>query len=231
MIRTRDKERVRVITIDRPAVRNALRPTDLTALHAAVDETEQAVAYLHGAGDAFCAGADLDVVVNLDDPEAFARRGQRTAAAIADAETVVVCGVDGAARGGGVELALAADIRVATPAATFAEPGVAFGLFGTWGGTVRLPRIMGEGDALDFALSGRVFDADEALRTGLVSRITGDPRSVADEIATGKPGTRRTIKRRVRDRRDETSQEHAEAAAFEELVELYASEIATDRKQ
>ena len=229
MIRTRDEEAVRVITIDRPETRNALRPAELTALRTAVEGIDQPVAYLHGAGDAFCAGADLDVVAGLDDPEAFARRGQRLAAAIAGADAVVVCGIDGAARGGGVELSVAADVRVATPAATFAEPGVRFGLFGAWGGTVRLPRVMGEGAALDFALSGRVLDADEALRTGLVSRVVDDPRAVADEIAAGKPDALRAIKRRVRDRSDEATQERAEAAAFDELVRSHASEIAAER--
>lgn len=229
MIRTRDEEAVRVITIDRQGARNALRPTELTDLHTAIDETEQPVAYLRGAGDAFCAGADLDVVADLDDPAAFARRGQRLTAAIADANAVVVCGIDGAARGGGVEVALGADVRVATRAATFAEPGVAFGLFGAWGGTVRLPRVMGEGDALDFALSGRVLDADEALRTGLVSRVVDDPRAVADEIASGKPDALRAIKQRIRDRRDEDVQARAEATAFGELVRSHASEIAAGR--
>ncbi|MDZ5809871.1 enoyl-CoA hydratase/isomerase family protein [Halorubrum sp. AD140] len=248
MIRTRTDDRVRVVTIDRPERRNALRPEDLAALQSAVTSAAEPVTYLHGAGDAFCAGADLDVVAGLDSggdsdgddgpdgrgdadvPESFARRGQRAAAAIETADTVVVCGIDGAARGGGVELALAADVRVATPAATFAEPGVSFGLFGTWGGTVRLPRVMREGNALEFALSGRVFDADEALRTGLVSRVVDDPREVADAIATGKPDALRTVKRRVRDRRDEETQERAEAEAFAALVRAHGDEIAAARE-
>ena len=229
MIRTSDEASVRTVTIDRPDRRNALRPTDLTTLRTAVEDADRPVTYLHGAGDAFCAGADLDVVADLDDPEAFARRGQRTMSALTDAETVVVCGVDGAARGGGVELALAADVRVATPAATFAEPGVSLGLFGAWGGTVRLPRVMGEGNALDFSLSGRVLDADAALRTGLVSRVIDDPRAVADEIATGKPDALRAIKSRVRDRRGDDAQERAEAAAFAELVRAHAGDIAAGR--
>jgi len=245
VIRTRTDDRVRVVTIDRPARRNALRPEDLVALRTAVADAETPVTYLHGAGDAFCAGADLDVVAGLDGggdvdgdggddtttAAAFARLGQRAAAAIADADTVVVCGVDGAARGGGVELALAADVRVATPAATFAEPGVEFGLFGTWGGTVRLPRVMREGDALDFALSGRVIDADAALRTGLVSRVVDDPRAVADEIAAGRPDALRTVKRRVRDRRDDATQETAEADAFAALVRSHGDEIAAAREE
>lgn len=237
MIRTRTDDRVRVVTIDRPERRNALRPEDLDALRRAVADAETPVTYLRGAGDAFCAGADLDVVADLDtaddadDAAAFARRGQRTAAAVADADTVVVCGIDGAARGGGVELALAADVRIATPAATFAEPGVEFGLFGAWGGTVRLPRAMREGDALDFALSGRVLDADEALRTGLVSRVVGDPRAVADEIAAGKSDALRTVKRRVRDRRDDAAQADAEAEAFAALVRAHGAEIAASRTE
>ncbi|GAA0715579.1 enoyl-CoA hydratase/carnithine racemase [Halorubrum trapanicum] len=233
MIRTRTDGDVRVVTLDRPEARNALRPPDLTALREAFEEPEsderRPVTYLRGAGDAFCAGADLDAVAALDDPEAFARQGQRAAAGIEESESVVVCGVDGPARGGGVELALAADVRVATPRATFGEPGVSLGLFGAWGGTVRLPRVMREGDALDFALSGRVLDAEAALRTGLVSRVVDDPRAVADEIAAGESNALAAIKRRIRDRRDDETQERAEAAAFADLHDAHADEIARGR--
>ncbi|ELZ46108.1 enoyl-CoA hydratase [Halorubrum californiense DSM 19288] len=235
MIRTRTDGDVRVVTLDRPEARNALRPDDLTALREAFDgtgsESNPPVTLLRGAGDAFCAGADLDAVAALDDPAAFARRGQRAAAAIEESPSVVVCGIDGPARGGGVELALSADVRVATPGATLGEPGVSLGLFGAWGGTVRLPRVMGEGDALDFALSGRVLDAEAALRTGLVSRVVDDPRSVANEIAAGEGDALAAIKCRLRDRRDDGTQEDAEAAAFAELHEAHAAEIARRRER
>jgi enoyl-CoA hydratase/carnithine racemase len=235
VIRTRTDGDVRVVTLDRPEARNALRPDDLTTLREAFEESEgdepPPVTYLRGAGDAFCAGADLDAVAALDDPEAFARRGQRTADAIEDSPSVVVCGIDGPARGGGVELALAADIRVATRRATFAEPGVSLGLFGAWGGTVRLPRVMREGDALDFALSGRVLDAEAALRAGLVSRVEDDPRSVADEIASGAPDALAAIKRRIRDRRGDATRERAEATAFAELHGAHADDIARGREE
>ncbi|WP_049982946.1 enoyl-CoA hydratase/isomerase family protein [Halorubrum sp. BV1] len=229
MIRVRDDDDIRTVTLDRPDSRNALRPDDLDDLRAAVETADTPVTYLRGAGRAFCAGADLDAVAGLDDPSEFARRGQRTASTLADADTVVVCGIDGAARGGGVEMALAADVRVATPDATFGEPGVSFGLFGAWGGTVRLPRVMREGDALEFALSGRVLDAEEARQAGLVSRVVDDPRAVATEIASGKPDALRTIKRRIRDRRGDETQERAEAAAFADLVATHREEIAASR--
>lgn len=235
MIRTRTDGDVRIVTLDRPEARNALQPGDLTALREAFEapdgESHPPVTLLRGAGDAFCAGADLDAVAALDDPETFARRGQRAAAAIEDSASVVVCGIDGPARGGGVELALSADVRLATPRATLGEPGVSLGLFGAWGGTVRLPRVMGEGDALDFALSGRVLDAEAALRTGLVSRVVDDPRSVADEIAAGDSDALAAIKRRIRDRRDDGTQEDAEAAAFAELHEAHAAAIARRRER
>jgi enoyl-CoA hydratase/carnithine racemase len=228
MIRTTADGPVRVVTIDRPERRNALRPTDLDDLAAAVngvDPAETPVVYLRGADGQFCAGADLDSVADLSDPEAFARRGQRVANAIGDAPAVVVAGVDGAARGGGVEMALACDVRVATPDATFAEPGVEFGLFGAWGGTVRLPRVVGEGEAMDFALSGRVVDAAEARRMGLVSRVVEDPRAVADEIAANRPDALRVVKERLRDDADDESRERAEAAAFARLHGRYVDDI------
>ncbi|NHN60249.1 enoyl-CoA hydratase/isomerase family protein [Halorussus rarus] len=231
MIRTEDEECVRVVTLDRPDRRNALTPDGLDALEAAVTGAEQSVVYLRGAGPAFCAGADLDVVAGLDreGAEAFAEQGQRVANAVENADSIVVTGVDGPARGGGVELALAADVRVATPDATFAEPGVTLGLFGAWGGTVRLPRVVGEGEALDLALSGRTVDAEAALRMGLVSRVTDDPRAVADELAANDPETLRAVKGRLRDDSPREVQERREADVFGDLVARHAGAIADER--
>ncbi len=220
---------VRVITLDRPEQRNALTPAGLDALETAVTEAKEPVVLLRGAGSAFCAGADLDVIANLEEPASFARHGQRVATAIETAEPVVIAGIDGAARGGGVELALAADIRVATAAATLGEPGVRLGIFGAWGGTARLPDIMGKGDALEFALSGRVLGAQAALRQGLVSQIVDDPREKAREIAGNNPKALKTVKRRLYSTSDQSEQEAAEAEAFARLIRENAADIAANR--
>jgi len=223
MLRTTVEGDVRILTLDRPERRNALTRAGLDTLGAAVDEATEPVLYLHGAGEAFYAGADLDVVAGLDDDEsaAFARHGQEVANALADYDGAVVAGIDGAARGGGVELALACDVRVATPTATLAETGVALGLFGAWGGTARLPAIVGRGEALDLALSGRTLDAQEAHQMGLVSRVVDDPRAVATEIAANDPGAIRVIKERIHDSAASIQQEDREAAAFADLVETF----------
>jgi enoyl-CoA hydratase/carnithine racemase len=220
MIRIQDEGEVRVVTLDRPDRRNALTREGLADLAAAVRDADAPVVYLHGAGPAFCAGADLDTVRGLDGDAAaaYAERGQAATNAVEDAEPVVVAGVDGAARGGGVELALACDLRVATPDATFAEPGVSMGIFGAWGGTRRLPAVVGDGPALDLSLSGRVVDADNALRMGLVSRVTDDPRAVADEVAANDPRALARLKRLLRDRSGHDAQEKREAAAFADLI-------------
>lgn len=218
MIRWSEEGGVREVLLDRPDRANALTPDGLEDLREAVAGAETPVVYLHGAGEPFCAGADLDVMASLSDPEAFSRRGQAVADAMAEAESVVVAGIDGAARGGGVELALAADVRVATPDATFAESGIEHGLFGAWGGTVRLPEVVGIGDAMDLALSGRVVGADAARRMGLVSRVVEDPATVADEIAENDPGALAVIKRRLRDSDDRETRFAREAEAFERLL-------------
>lgn len=223
MIRSRVSGGIRTIRFDRPQRRNALTIAGLDELEQIVSSAEEAVLYLTGAGSAFCAGADLDVVASLEPGEAraFAERGQRVASALESYDGAVVAGINGAARGGGVELALACDLRVATPDATFAESGVSLGLFGAWGGTARLPRIVGDGTALDIALSGRVLDAPEAKQLGLCSRITDEPYTVAEELARNDPAAMRVIKRRVRDRRPVETQEHGERAAFAELIERF----------
>ena len=221
MIETTVDGAIRTVTIDRPDSRNALTRDGLDQLQAAIEATDEPVVYLHGAGDAFCAGADLSVVESLDGDTAaeFARRGQQVAATIADSDSVVVAGIDGAARGGGVELALACDVRVGTPDATLAETGVSLGLFGAWGGTARLPDIVGMGNALDIGLSGREIDAEVARRMGLLSRIVENPRTVAAEIAANDPAALRVVKARTRDTGAVSAQEQREASAFASLVE------------
>lgn len=231
MIRVEREGEVCVVSIDRPDRRNALRPADLDALVDAVASTSAPVVLLRGEGEAFCAGADLDVVAGLGREGArdLAARGQRVVRAFEDADAVVVAGVDGAARGGGVELSLGCDVRVATPTASFAEPGVSLGLFGAWGGTARLARVCGEGNAMDLALSGRVVDAEDALRMGLVSRVVVDPMTVAMEIAAHPPDALASLKRRMRDRDAVDAQETREVDAFADLVVAHADDIAAAR--
>jgi enoyl-CoA hydratase len=221
MITTATDGSVTVVTLDRPGRRNALTPDGLDALETAIAEIDAPVVLLRGAGEAFCAGADLDVVADLDGDTAreFARRGQAVARAIETTESVVVAGIDGAARGGGVEFALACDVRVATDRATFAETGVTLGLFGAWGGTVRLPAVVGMGEAMDIALSGRVVDAEDALRMGLISRIVSDPRAVANEIAENDHEALGVLKTRMRDGGPVDEQEASEVDAFARLVD------------
>lgn len=221
MLAVTDEPDVRAIALDRPEQRNALTRDGLRGLRDAVLEADQPVVAITGTGPAFCAGADLGAVNELDAESApeFARLGQEAMNAIEDADAIVVACVDGAARGGGVELALACDVRVATPAATFAESGVTIGLFGAWGGTRRLPEAVGSADAADLSLSGRVVDAAEAHRMGLVSRVVGDPRRVVDEIAENDHDALRELKALLRDPGDSrVGQNEREAAAFGRLV-------------
>jgi len=226
MIRTAVNGNLRVVTLDRPDSRNALTESGLDDLRRAVETATEPVVYLHGAGEAFCAGADLDTVAALDgdDAAAFARQGQAVAETLATYDGAVVAGIDGAARGGGVELALACDLRVATPDATLAETGVGLGLFGAWGGTVRLPAVVGGGEAMDVALSGRVLDATEARRMGLVSRVVDDPRTVATEVAGNDPDAVRTLKARIRDDIDRKTRKRREREAFARLVGTFDPE-------
>jgi enoyl-CoA hydratase/carnithine racemase len=225
MIGVTDGERVRTVRLERPERRNALTPAGLDSLREAVVDADQPVVYLTGAGGAFSAGADFDTVAEAareDEAAAFIRRGQETMRAIEGAESAVVAGIDGPARGGGVELALACDVRVATPRATFAETGVKLGLFGAWGGTHRLPAVVGLGDAMDLSLSGRVLDAEAAHRVGLVQRIVKDPRTVAEELAGNDHAALRALKRRLRSHERVETQEAAEREAFAELLAAYA---------
>ncbi len=181
-IQLTQRDRAAVITLDRPEALNALSFAILEELDGVLDEVAASDAralIVAGAGDkAFCAGADIPELRHRDlvAQRRLAQLGQRVFERVAQLEIPSIAVVHGFALGGGCELALACDFRVATPKARFGLPEIKLGLIPGYGGTQRLPRLIGEARALEMILSGRTVRADEALSMGLVNRVEeGDP--------------------------------------------------------
>jgi enoyl-CoA hydratase len=169
---------VATITINRPGTLNALDIESLESLRAAISETARRsdirVIILTGAGDrAFVSGADIKQMAAMSRDEAlqFARLGHATALSLETAPQPVIAAINGFAFGGGCELALACDIRLASSNAVFAQPEVSLGIPPGWGGSQRLPRLVGLGMASELIFTGRRVAADEALRIGLVNAV------------------------------------------------------------
>lgn len=179
-----------LITLNRPEALNALSFTIVEEIDAAISEaiaTDARALLFTGAGDkAFCAGADIGELQSLP-PHRFReqlRRGQTVFARLSELPIPSFAVVNGLALGGGMELALACTFRVAAPKARLGLPEIKLGAVPGYGGTQRLPRLVGMGRALDIALSGRFVDAEEALAIGLVNRvIEGDLLDGAKEYA------------------------------------------------
>jgi len=173
-----DSGEIRTITINRPDKLNALNVATVAELGAAIADTasDDAVAALiiTGSGDkAFVAGADISELQSLGPVEAkeFALRGQTVFRGLERLTKPVIAAVNGYALGGGCELAMACHIRIATSNAIFGQPEVKLGLIPGYGGTQRLPRLIGRGRALEILLTGKNVSADEALRIGLVNAV------------------------------------------------------------
>ncbi|HZT61116.1 MAG TPA: enoyl-CoA hydratase/isomerase family protein [Pyrinomonadaceae bacterium] len=178
-----------IVRINRPEQRNSLSASTLNELEEAFDRLSRDAqiksVVFTGTGDAFASGADIRELVALT-PEAaraFAERGQSLFARIADARQLTIAAINGFCMGGGLDLALACRVRVASPRAVFAHPGACLGIITGWGGTQRLPRLIGSARALEMFATARRVNADEALEFGLVSRLHEDPLACALEIA------------------------------------------------
>jgi enoyl-CoA hydratase len=178
------------VTLNRPAKRNALTGAmlkELTALFARFGERRDLRAIvLTGAGtEAFCAGTDIAELTALDEAgaRAAARRGQAACDAIESCGVPVIAAVNGAALGGGCELALACHLRVAASHANFALPEIKLGMIPAYGGTQRLARAVGTGRALAAMLAGDTITAAEALRCGLVNRVVAPAQLLAEAEA------------------------------------------------
>jgi enoyl-CoA hydratase len=167
-----------VITFNRPKVLNALNAATLEELSSALEDVaadpEVRVILLTGAGPkAFVAGADITELAALDAEtgRAYARRGQELFRCIETLGKPVIACINGFALGGGCELAMACTIRLASETAKLGQPEVKLGVIAGFGGTQRLPRLVGPSAALKLLLSGEIISAEEALRIGLVDEV------------------------------------------------------------
>jgi enoyl-CoA hydratase len=172
------KGAIAYVTLNRPRVLNALNRRTMAELKSVFEDArdDQAVrgAILTGAGDkAFIAGADVTELGNLAaaESEEFTRSGQVVLDLIENLGKPVVAAINGFALGGGCETALACTIRLATENARFGQPEVKLGIIPGYGGTQRLPRLVGKGVALQLILTGEMIGAQEAYRIGLVNEI------------------------------------------------------------
>jgi enoyl-CoA hydratase len=177
-LRYEKKDQIAFITIARPKVLNALNSHTMLdldrAFRAVRDDDDVRVVILTGEGEkAFVAGADINEFSALStvEAEAFALRGQAVFTLIENCGKPVIAAVNGFALGGGCELALACTIRIASENARFGQPESKLGIIPGYGGSQRLPRLIGKGLALQAILTGDMIKADEALRIGLVNTV------------------------------------------------------------
>ena len=184
------REGVAIITIDRPEALNALNAQVLYELGAAFELAQGDLGVralvLTGSGRAFAAGADVAGLATFSDGfsgRESALAGQDVMNTLAALPMPTIAAINGFALGGGLELALAADLRVASRAAKLGLPEVGLGLIPGYGGTQRLPRLIGQGRAFDLIFTGRHVGADEALQLGLVNRVADDALEGALELA------------------------------------------------
>jgi enoyl-CoA hydratase len=186
---------IAVLTLDRPAALNALNFATLREIAARLDDIaggDARALLVMGAGDkAFCAGADITELLgrSLSAQRADTAFGQAVLDRFGHLPMPSIALISGYAFGGGLELALACNFRVAAPGARLGLPEIKLGLIPGYGGTQRLPRLIGEARALDLILTGRTVTADEALAIGLVNRVAaGDLFTAGLDLARAMTG-------------------------------------------
>jgi enoyl-CoA hydratase len=200
------QDAVAVVTIDRAEALNALNVETLTELRDRLrdlaEDDSARVVVLTGAGDrAFVAGADIKYMADLGREEArkWGGLGHETSLLLEVMPKPTIAAINGFALGGGCELALGCDLRYASSKARLGQPEIELGIVPGWGGTQRLARVCGLGAAKELILTGRLIDAEEALRIGLVSAIA-DPvldhaLDVAEQLAAKSPIALKLAKR------------------------------------
>ena len=171
------QDHIGILTVNRPEALNALNSQVLSDLDAVLDQVESDsdiyAVILTGAGRSFVAGADIGEMVNFSamDGKRFGVHGGQVFLKLENLSKPVIAAINGFALGGGCELAMACDIRLASEKAKFGQPEVGLGITPGFGGTQRLPRIVGISKAMELILTGKIIGAAEAKEIGLVSAV------------------------------------------------------------
>lgn len=183
---------IAIITLNRPEVRNALDPLTWSEIRQAIREcrfdAEVRVVIITGAGDkAFASGADIRSLRERETLEVLKSEAQESLSDIENLDKPVIAAIDGFALGGGCELALACDIRIATGRSKLGQPEVNLGIIPGAGGTQRLQRVVGMGKAKELIFTGEIISAQEAREIGLVNKVVEQPEDLlpaAKEMAS-----------------------------------------------
>jgi len=193
LIKKEIQNQICTLIINREDALNAVNPTVLNELN---QEVESAIAsknigviILTGSGQkAFIAGADIKLMEKLDKKGAleFGLLGQKITNTIESSPKPIIAAVNGFALGGGCEIALACHLRFASENAKFGQPEVKLGLIPGWGGTQRLPRITGKGNATELIIGGHMIDSQEAMRIGLVNKVFMQEELLNETVAFAK---------------------------------------------
>lgn len=170
---------VLIIRFTRPEVRNPLSVAVLSQVSSVIDDLNPYVrkVVFTGVDDVFASGADLREIARVTEAEVseFALRGQSLMNRIASLDQTTIAAINGFCFGGALDLALACDKRIASPNAKFAHPGAGLGIITGWGGTQRLPRLVGSSHALEMFFTASPIDAERALSIGLIDEVRDDP--------------------------------------------------------
>jgi len=199
------EDEIAVVTISRPQAMNALNSEFFTEMNRLLDDVAPAdikAMIITGDGKAFAAGADIAEMVSLDATAGYlwSKTGHDTFNRIENLPYPVIAAVNGFALGGGCELALSCDIRIASTYAKFGQPEVNLGLIPGYAGTQRLPRLIGLSNAMFLLMTADMINAEEAYRIGLVQKVTEPDKLLPDAVALARkiiskgPKAIRTIK-------------------------------------
>ena len=187
------KDNLCIIRVNREEALNAMNLTVLHELYdnisSSINDKNIGVIIITGSGDkAFIAGADIKLMEKLDKKggREFGALGQKVTNLIEESSKPVIAAINGFALGGGCEIALACHLRFASKNAKFGQPEVKLGLIPGWGGTQRLPKIVGKGNAIELIIGGHIIDSYEALRIGLVNKVFEQDKLLNESISFAK---------------------------------------------
>ena len=192
MVKLEKAENIGIIRIDRPEAMNSLNAEVLkeldTELENARADSDIKVIILTGEGKAFVAGADIAAMSTFDEKAGyeFGRLGQEVFRKIETLDKVCIAAVNGFALGGGCELAMACDIRIAGERAKFGQPEVGLGITPGYSGTQRLPRLVGKAKAMELIVTGTIITAEAAAQIGLVNKVVPQESLMSEAISMAK---------------------------------------------